>query len=166
MILNVDLSKEYSKFSWLYIWLILIQIVFSHTFENWVMSCVHTVSFIVLINGSTSKFFIPRKGIIQGYPLAPLLFLLVVEGLSKSLEEENVWGMFKGIKMGSSLLNSHPRFLYDILIFCDESIDDSINLKYISELYCKALGMTINEAYVRICNDDLCGILVKYNLRE
>ena len=74
--------------------------------------------------------------------------------------------MFKGIKMGSSLLNSHPRFLYDILIFCDESIDDSINLKYISELYCKDLGMTINEAYVRICNDDLCGILLKYNLKE
>ena len=57
-------------------------------------------------------------------------------------------------------------FFYDILIFCDESIDDSIKLKYISELYCKALGMTINEANVRICNDDLCGILVKYNSKE
>ena len=67
--------------------------------------------------------------------------------------------------MGSSLLNSHPRFLYDILIFCDESIDDSINLKYISELYCKASGKTIDEANVRICNDDLCGKFVKYNLK-
>ena len=57
-------------------------------------------------------------------------------------------------------------FFYDILIFCDESIDDSIHLKYILELYWKALGMTINEAYVRICNDDLYGISVKYNLKE
>ena len=56
-------------------------------------------------------------------------------------------------------------FFYDILIFCDESIDDSIKIKYISELYCKASGMTINEANVRICNDDLCGIFVKYNLK-
>ena len=90
MILKVYLSKEYSKFSWLYLRLILIQIVFSHTFEIWVMSCVHTISFVVLINGSTSELFITRKGIRQGYSLAPLLFLLVVEGLSKSLEEENV----------------------------------------------------------------------------
>ena len=47
---------------------------------------------------------------IEGYPLAPLPFILVVEGLGKSLEEENVSGMFKGIKMGSSLFNSHPLF--------------------------------------------------------
>ena len=102
---------------------------------------------------------------IQEYPLAPLLFILVVEGLGKSLEEENVSRMFKGIKMGSSLFNSH-HFFYDILIFCDESIDDSIKIKYISELYCKASGMTINEANVRINNDELCGILVKYNSKE
>ena len=64
------------------------------------------------------------------------------------------------------LYSTLTTFFYDILIFCDESIDDSIKIKYISELYCKASGMTINEANVRICNDDLCGILVKYNSKE
>ena len=65
---------------------------------------------------------------IQGYPLAPLLFILVVEGLGKSLEEENVSRMFKGIKMGSSLFNSHPLFFMTSYIFVTSPLTIPLSL--------------------------------------
>jgi hypothetical protein len=50
------------------------------------MGCLTSISFVVIVNGSTSKFFNPKRGSRQGCLLSPLLFLIVVEGFKK-LEE-------------------------------------------------------------------------------
>lgn len=55
-----------------------------------------SVSFEVLINGATSLFFKAERGLRQGYPLFPILFLLVVEGLSRMLTKAKRRGDFKG----------------------------------------------------------------------
>ena len=86
-ILKIDLSKAYDKVSWLYIHMLLIHLGFGITFVRWIMSCVTTMSFSVLINGATSPFFHAERGLRQGCPLSPLLFLLVAEGLSCLLLE-------------------------------------------------------------------------------
>ena len=81
-ILKIDLSKAYDKVSWLYIHMLLIHLGFGIAFVRWIMSCNTTVSFSVLINGAASPFFHVERGLMQGFPLSPLLFLLVAEGLS------------------------------------------------------------------------------------
>jgi hypothetical protein len=54
---------------------------------NWIMSCVNTTSFAVLVNGGPTSFFEAGEGFKQGFPLSPLLFILVMEGLSLMLKQ-------------------------------------------------------------------------------
>jgi hypothetical protein len=88
-VVKIDLSKAYDRVSWIYIRLILTHVGFEVPFINWVMSCISTTTFVVLINGEASPFFHAGRGLRQGCPLSPLLFLLVEEGLSRSWLMQN-----------------------------------------------------------------------------
>jgi hypothetical protein len=50
---------------------------FSYPIVKWITTCVNFVSFVVLINGATSNFLKSYRGLRQGFPLSPFLFLLV-----------------------------------------------------------------------------------------
>jgi hypothetical protein len=80
------------------------------------MACISSVNMAVLINGSPTEFFSSHRGLRQGCPLSPLLFLLVVECLSRLLKEVVVKGSFHGLKVASSNFVSHLLFVDDVLI--------------------------------------------------
>jgi hypothetical protein len=56
-IIKIDLSKSYDRVNWIYIWMLLTHLGFEVPFINWVMCCITTIYFVVLINGSTSSLF-------------------------------------------------------------------------------------------------------------
>jgi hypothetical protein len=122
----------------------LIHLGFFVKFVNWVFSCLTQVSFSILTNGSTSIFFRPGRGLRKGCPLFPLLFLIVVEGLSRALIYVKRLGPLKGIRLGISVSLSHFLFVDDILLFCNGSKRDALELKDILDLYCMAIGMKVN----------------------
>jgi len=82
MILNIDLAKAFDRTSWLYLRILLTHLGFPFSFIQWIMCCITNVSYSVLINGTASSFFHVERGLRQCYPLSPLLFLFVMEGLS------------------------------------------------------------------------------------
>lgn len=82
--------------------LILTHIRLCVPFLNWVLSCVSTISFSVLINGAATEFFIPGGGLRQGCPLSPLPFLIVADGLSKVINEAKRSNTLKSVKRGAS----------------------------------------------------------------
>ena len=86
-VLKLDLSKAFDRVDWTYVRLILIQIGVPLLTVNWIMGCLSTVNFAVLVNGTRSTFFTASLGIRQGCPLSPLLFILVIEGLSLLIRE-------------------------------------------------------------------------------
>jgi hypothetical protein len=62
-VLKIDLSKSYDRVNWLYIRLLLTHLGFEVDFIRWVMSCITSTSFVVLINGSASPFFKDERGL-------------------------------------------------------------------------------------------------------
>lgn len=84
-VIKIDLSKAYDKVNWLYIRLLLIHLELNIDFITWIMGCISSVSVAILINGAASSFFHAEQELRQAFPLSPLLFILVVEGLSRFL---------------------------------------------------------------------------------
>jgi hypothetical protein len=94
---------------------------FSYLIVKWITTCVTSVSFIVLINGATSNFFKSYKGLRQGFPLSPFLFLLVAYGLSKALDDAKKKRTIKGISIGRWERLTHLLFVNDEVLFCFSS---------------------------------------------
>jgi len=85
---------------------------------KWITGCVTSSSFVVLINDSGSEFFKPSRGLRQGYPLSPYLFLLVAEGLSRAILKARRQRKLLGIKIGRRGQITHLLFVDDVLLLC------------------------------------------------
>jgi len=146
MILKVDLSKYFDHASWLYLIMLLTHLGFPVEFINWIMCCITKVSFIVLINGSASPLFHAERRLIQGFPLSPLLFLLIMEGLSRLISEECRLGRIQGIKITNAYTLTHLLFVDDVLLFLNGSIGDMIDIYSIMLIFSTATGMESNDS--------------------
>eukprot|EP00253_Pinus_taeda_P034161 PITA_34161 len=145
MILKVDLSKAFDTTNWLYMRLLLTHLGFPYNFIKWTMSCISDVSYSVLLNGKATNFFTAERGLRQGCPLSPLLFLLIMEGLSRILSSARDRHLLTGIKIADDFYLTHLLFVDDILIFLNGSIGDTTTLQNAMLLFQQATGMKINE---------------------
>lgn len=66
-------------------------------------ACLVSSTISVLVNGSPTKEFSMEKGLRQGDPMAPFLFLVVAESLHILISEAKAKGMYEGIKVGDSV---------------------------------------------------------------
>ncbi|GKV47542.1 hypothetical protein SLEP1_g54439 [Rubroshorea leprosula] len=116
---------------------------FNETWRKWIMECLRSVSVSVLINGSPTNQFSVSKGIRQGDPLSPFLFLIVgLNGLVASTMEK---GIYKGVKVGNEgVMVSHLQFADD-MVFFGEALEDNIRVvKTIMRIFKLASGLKIN----------------------
>ena len=80
------------------------------------MGCLSSAKFAVLVNGTPSSFFSASRGIHQGCPLSPLLFILVIEGLSLLIQDARTNGLIRGIQLSPYLALSHLLFVDDVIL--------------------------------------------------
>eukprot|EP00253_Pinus_taeda_P033720 PITA_33720 len=145
ILLKIDLSKAFDRVSWPYIKMLLIHLGFPLPLINWIMACIMTPTYSVLINGSASHFFHSERGLRQGCPLPPLLFLIVMEGLSRLIISAKRDGSLSGLKITDECYLTHLFFVDDVLILLDGSIRDSLSFSRILQLFMKATGMIVNQ---------------------
>lgn len=146
IILKIDLAKEFDRVSWLYLKMLLIHLGFPNNFITWIMACITTHTFSVLINGSASQFFHFERGLRQGCPLSPLLFLIVMDGLSCLIESAKRNGDLCGLEITDDYFLTHLLFVDDVMIFLDGSIRDSRSFSNIISLFSSATGMLANHS--------------------
>jgi len=145
ILLKIDLSKAFDQVSWLYIKMILIHLGFPHQLITWIMACITTPTYSILINGAASHFFHSERGLRQGCPLSPLLFLLVMEALSRLIKSAKRDGTIRGLKISEECYLTHLLFVDDVLILLDGSIRDTTSFNNILRLFAHATGMEVNK---------------------
>jgi len=99
MLSKLDLSKAYDHISWDYLLKVLDAFGFSWQWISWIFSLISSPFFSIIINDSPSSTFRPTRGLRQGNPLSPFLFILAMEGLGKFLKQSCSKGIVKGLKL-------------------------------------------------------------------
>jgi hypothetical protein len=117
MLLKLDLSKSFDKLRWDYMRAMLLAFGFDPSWVAWILNLTSTTFFSILINGIPSRPFTPTRGIRQGDPLSPFLFIILEEGLGRSIKAAVANRMLKGLPLhGISPLISHSQFVDDTLM--------------------------------------------------
>ena len=103
------------------------------------------VTYSILLNGQPHKLISPQRGLRQGDPLSPYLFLLISKGLHRLLKKAKIEGSLRGVSFclaGPRI--SHLHFADDSLIFCRPSASDCQTIQSILQIYENASGQNID----------------------
>ena len=145
LLLKVDFHKAYDSVSWSFLHWVLTQMQFPRQWCKWVMACVTSASASILINGSPSRPFKLHRGLRQGDPLSPFLFVLIVEALNRIIMKATSSNAWKGIECSKNgPMISHLQFADDTLIFSDASIESLKNIKSALIAFHLASGLQVN----------------------
>ena len=122
---KLDLEKAYDHINWAFLLSVLQKMGFGEKWAGWIRWCISTASFSVLVNGSPTGFFRNTRGLRQGDPLSPYLFVLGMETLSSLINRALRGGFLSGFKIrgreGIVIQVSHLLFANDMLVFCEDS---------------------------------------------
>ncbi|XP_057442323.1 uncharacterized protein LOC130734042 [Lotus japonicus] len=144
---KIDLEKAYDSVSWTFLEETLTLFGFPPRIIQLIMCCVSSSSLSILWNGERLPAFHPGRGLRQGDPLSPYLFVLCMERLSvyiQSLVEENSWQPVRLSPDGPPI--SHLFFADDVLLFCKASGAQVQLVAEALKLFCDSSGLRINMA--------------------
>ncbi|KAJ4881254.1 Uncharacterized protein Rs2_38309 [Raphanus sativus] len=121
--IKVDIAKAFDTIRWEFIFQCMRGLELPELFIRWVQACVCTTSFSVGFNGSLHGYFKGKRGLRQGDPLSPYLFVLAMNCLSLSLNRAAVQGHLKYHPKCARTGLTHLCFADDLLIFCDGNVE-------------------------------------------
>ncbi|KAA3477692.1 reverse transcriptase [Gossypium australe] len=128
--LKLDMSKAYDRVEWDFLAGIMKTLGFHVDWIILIMRCVSSVSYSVCLNGLESDWFSPSRGLRQGDPFSPYLFIICAEGFSTLLEDEKNRGCMGGATIGRERLAiNHLFFVDDCILFGDASREGAISVR-------------------------------------
>ncbi|VFQ79646.1 unnamed protein product [Cuscuta campestris] len=148
--LKLDITKAFDKISWSYIEKCLEHFGFSHRFIRLVMNSIKHSVVSTLINGNPSKSFNPKRGVRQGDPLSPYIFIIAMEGLTRSLNHLHNSGQIRKYNTGRIQTVNHLTFADDVLIFTNGSLPNLKKLRSFLTTFEEATSLHLNHAKSQI----------------
>ena len=123
VIFKLDIEKTYDHVNWEAFLDLLKRMGFGVRWCRWIRTCISTVQFSVLFNGSPANFFGSSRGLKQGDPLSPMLFLIMMEVFSKMMQRVEGAGLLRGFRAdgrrGGGVCVLYLLFADDMILFCD-----------------------------------------------
>ena len=151
MALKLDMSKAYDRVEWPFLECIMRKMGFDERWITFMMLCMSTVSYSILINGAPNGFIRPTRGIRQRDPLSPFLFLLCTEGLHGLITQSALRGDIHGFSLSKrSPSLTHLLFVDDSLLFCKSNVEECQKNLEILHIYERSSGQQINKAKTTI----------------
>ncbi|GLT50497.1 hypothetical protein SLA2020_239800 [Shorea laevis] len=142
--LKIDLMKAFDSVSWDFLIKVLLSLGFPSQFVNLIKVCVTTPMFSISFNGNSCGYFSGQKGIRQGEPLSPYLFVVCMEVLSKLLDKAAAEGRISYHPKCEKVLLTHLCFADDLVIFTDGSSSSIEAIDNVLELFYKISGLRVN----------------------
>ncbi|CAN6678460.1 unnamed protein product [Malus baccata var. baccata] len=139
------MHKAYDRVEWDFLLAIMEKMGFDPKWRSLVSGCISSVNFAIMLNGEPGQKFAPSRGLRQGDPLSPYLFLLVSEVLSLLIQRPSDTNQINGVQInpqGPSI--SHIFFADDTLIFLKADQKNCSNIVNIIKEYCLASGQQVN----------------------
>ncbi|XP_021844939.1 uncharacterized protein [Spinacia oleracea] len=136
-VFKIDLNKAYDRIRWDFLEWVLTHMQFPPSWIRWIMQCVSTVSYSVLVNGEPTERIVPCSGLRQGDPLSPYLFILCMEVLSSKLHHMQLSGELGGLQISRSAPKvNHLFFADDALFFLEANFVEFRVMKKVLNEFC------------------------------
>ena len=151
MAVKIDMNKAYDKVEWDFLGEAMKKLGFAEKWIKLIMMCITTAHYVVLVNGEPMGLIHSTRGIRQGNPISPYLFLICAEVLSSLLLKAEGKGVLRGVptsKKGPRL--NHLFFADDSLLFCRADLDHWHRLTSFLRNYELASGQKLNASKTAI----------------
>ena len=148
VICKLDIKKAYDHVNWEALLDLLKRMGFGVRWCRWIHTCISTVQFSVLFNGSPTDFFGSSRGLKQGDPLSPMLFLVMMEVFSKMMKRAEGASLLRGFRVagrqGGGVGVSHLLFVDDTILFCDANEEQIIHVRMLLLCFQAMTGLKVN----------------------
>jgi len=153
------MSKAYDRVEWDFLRRMLCKLGFQQRWIDVVMNCVTSVTYRIKVNGELTEKIVPERGLHQGDPLSPYLFLFCAEAFSCLLNAAEERGELTGVRIyqGAPSIN-HLLFADDSLLLFKITDQSAEHLQNILSLYEVCSGQMINK--------EKCSVMFSRNTRE
>ena len=142
--LKVDIRKAFDTVSWDFILLALRTIGIPDTMIRWIQTCITTAHFSVALNGELHGFFRSGRGIRQGDPLSPYLFVLTMEGLAGIMRATALDPGFTYHWRCRQTSITHLCFADDLMVFCHADTSSVRLVRSALDDFTRVSGLAIN----------------------
>lgn len=142
---KVDFDKAFDSINWSYLDSVMGQMGFGEKWRFWIRGCLSSSRASVLLNGSATKEFPFTKGVHQGDPLSPFLFIIAMEGLNVALKTAGHKSLFHGVNIpnGGPTI-SHLFYVDDAIFVGNWESTNFTNLARILRCFHAASGLKVN----------------------
>jgi hypothetical protein len=163
---KLDLSKAYDRVDWDFLKKVMQRLGFSCRWVDWIMSCVTSVRYQVKFNGNLLDSFSPSRGLRQGDPLSPFLFLFIADGLSSLLQREVDSGNIVPLKICRRAPGiSHLLFADDSLLFFKANVEHANKIRAALQLYASSTSQLINPGKCSIMFGNSCPMPIREEIK-
>ncbi|KAF7818437.1 reverse transcriptase [Senna tora] len=145
MMISLDLEKAYDKLNWSFISSILTNMNFPPETTSLIHACISSVSHQILINGTLSNFIQPSRGIRQGDPLSPFIFICCMQYLSSLIDVQVRNKSWSAPKLRNTPI-SHLLFADDVLLFARVDSNSISAIKNVINSFVSCSGLSINNS--------------------
>lgn len=143
--LKADNGKAFDTLGWQFIFGAMKEINIPNGIARLIQFCMSSSWVTILVNESGSSFIKPTRGLHQGCPLSPYLFIISMEFLTKRINMAIQRGTLKGIKLAKQApILSHALYADDLVILGQASGTEVMELKAIFDAFAQASGLQIN----------------------
>ncbi|XP_019172068.1 PREDICTED: uncharacterized protein LOC109167502 [Ipomoea nil] len=142
---KLDMSKAFDRVNWYFLLKVMEKMGFSSHFVNLIREMISTVRYTILLEGRAIGTVIPNRGLRQGDPMSPYLFILILESLHLLIQKSQTSGLLHGISIARRAPTiTNLFFADDCYIFCKATPSEAAALKNILETFTSASGQSVN----------------------